>query len=97
MNIYVILLARKRVFYVFKIRPSMIERLSLMKHMFFATALSAVLGVVSFSATTAVAQSKSIWCMVDKSGDFTSQCYPTRSVCEREARKKGLSCGMTFE
>jgi hypothetical protein len=51
-----------------------------------------------FLTTEAIAKNKSIWCMVDKkSGDFSSSCYKTKEQCMKEARKKGMTCGMTFE
>lgn len=54
--------------------------------------------VAGFLTTDAIAQNKSMWCMVDKkSGDFTSSCFKTKGECTREARKKGMTCGLTFE
>jgi hypothetical protein len=61
-----------------------------------------VLGVVAATGffgmnTLVTAKPKTMYCMVDESGNFTSKCFSTRSECTREARKEKKTCGTTFE
>ena len=62
----------------------------------------AILGLVSVlsflgTASIAIAKNKSIYCMVDKKGNYTSTCFKTMNECNKEAPKKGMTCGKTFE
>jgi hypothetical protein len=47
--------------------------------------------------TLVSAKPKTMYCMVDEKGNFTSKCFNTRSECTREARKEKRTCGTTFE
>lgn len=47
--------------------------------------------------TLVTAKPKTMYCMVDAKGNFTSKCFDTRSQCTREARKEGMTCGTTFQ
>jgi hypothetical protein len=49
------------------------------------------------AATLASAKNKSMYCMVDKQGNYTSTCFKTMNECLKEAPKKGMTCGKTFE
>ena len=49
------------------------------------------------AANLAAAKNKSIYCMVDKKGNYTSTCFKTMNECQKEAPKKGMTCGKTFE
>jgi hypothetical protein len=75
------------------------KELAMRKSLLAVTAITVMFGA-GFLTTEAIAKAKakSIWCMVDKkSGDFSSSCYKTKEQCMKEALKKGMTCGMTFE
>jgi hypothetical protein len=58
-----------------------------------------MVAVASFlgAAGVASAKNKSMYCMVDKQGNYTSTCFKTMNECKKEAPKKGMTCGKTFE
>jgi hypothetical protein len=49
------------------------------------------------AASVANAKNKSMYCMVDKQGNYTSTCFKTMNECKKEAPQKGMTCGKTFE
>lgn len=61
-----------------------------------------ILGLIAATSflgvnTLVTAQPKTMYCMVDANGNYTSKCFNTRSECVREARKERLTCGTTFQ